>query len=209
MAPSRVNNLIDNAPKRGMIYADKFRITSRDKRDHAIRRALRTVGLKATDRDGIDRAFASVFVEAIDEEDHLVLFKFADALKPRLRWTQELSDADFYEFIVKVVDARRAYKASPRPPFDISQHSETARAIDELLAAVGTSWDTINTDLTLFELVGGNDDDDAEDDGSTKMDLSSLQTSLDEAVRENRAKEEEESMMEVDVERDVDAMEID
>ncbi|KAI0156798.1 hypothetical protein GGR57DRAFT_501185 [Xylariaceae sp. FL1272] len=200
MAPLHGIELIDSLPKRGFIYDSKLRITDRLKRDRAIRRTLKAVPLDLKNREAVDKTLASVFVEGRHED----IIKIA-----RLSWAKDLSDFTFYDFILKMVDARKAYNANPRPPFDVSQHSETARAIDELIALAGSNWNTMNTDLALFQLAGGLDEGDEEDEDAERMDLESLDQSLDAAVTEDREKNKTGMEIETEMEMEVDPMEVD
>lgn len=52
------------------------------------------------------------------------------------------------------------WKAHPRDPF--TDHSETAKSIDQLLANMGRRWDV--EDFEMMEQMGGLSGDDNEDD---------------------------------------------
>ncbi|KAI1505735.1 hypothetical protein F5X99DRAFT_428841 [Biscogniauxia marginata] len=183
-------NLTNILPKAGLIYQSKWNVTQHSRHDEYIRKALQRVYLvndsgksmdKHESRSIIDNVLASNIMLATDQdmidllidlEGDLGFLNFCDALLDRIDWAKKLNERAFYDFIFQLIEARKEWKKSPRPPFNLEEHSATARAIDGFLEAAGRRWDSACAEFEIFcacDGLGEDESDSYEDGDNTTM----------------------------------------
>ncbi|KAI0839196.1 hypothetical protein F5Y06DRAFT_295814 [Hypoxylon sp. FL0890] len=163
-------------PTKGMILPVSGPVLGGKRRDTAIMKAFEVAkfaevgkGPTNTAKSAVDQALAEVFTLATDPQiiNHLTaegggLFDFLGKLRKAVPWLERTGESTFIKLCQCLVDARLAWKKSPRPPFDINEHSATARSIDVLLDAAGGHWSPAM--FEIYEIVGGFDEDEDEDE---------------------------------------------
>lgn len=70
-------------------------------------------------------------------------FHYMANIKKELPWAEGLTTSLFNTLFCNVLEARVAWNANPRPPFDQAEHSRTAKATQRLLDAEPEMWATI------------------------------------------------------------------
>ncbi|KAI1644464.1 uncharacterized protein F4817DRAFT_318777 [Daldinia loculata] len=155
----------------------------------------------------VDQALADMFTIGVKPEiiNHLTskdggLLDFLSALKEAIPWARSLGESIFFQFFERLVKARKEWQENPRPPFDPSQHSRTARSIDNLLRETGDLWS--KAEFEIYELVGGweedNENDENDDGPSTSnnglsndvhTNMGDLTTALEDGIEEENIRE--------------------
>ncbi|KAM0807045.1 hypothetical protein AB5N19_07384 [Seiridium cardinale] len=178
--------LIDYLPKAGMLYKSTTLLLSRNARDAHLLRALKAANLvgdgKISDDEfkqgkrNVEDAISAIFTTAASP--NLVgllrsgeLLDFESKLRESTPWAvaAAVGDSVFTEFLHALVDARHQWRMNPRAPFDVSQHPPAVLQIDAFLSVVGDDWARAEANRQLYELVGGFDQEDEEDDGDEDM----------------------------------------
>ncbi|KAI1414976.1 hypothetical protein F5Y13DRAFT_187665 [Hypoxylon sp. FL1857] len=212
-----MTSLKDFLPRAGLVYEDGYDILGREKRDHKILTAFCKAGFVkiakgASDKESkanVDQALADTFTVAL--QPHILdlaqfesrdIYAYLTSLHTNTPWAYRVGENTFFCFFWAVVEARKRWHASPRPPFDINEHSKAARQIDALLEAMGSFYSS--ADYEVFKLVGGLEDDDDEEDKNEDeggkdgdIDMTDVAAALNEDIAED------------DLRRGVEAMNID
>ncbi|OTA68475.1 hypothetical protein K449DRAFT_450743 [Hypoxylon sp. EC38] len=171
----RNNRLKEFLPRTGMVFPSANLVLGARRKDTGVMKAFEVAnfaevrgGPTKTAKAAVDQALAETFTLALDPQifKHLTtegegLFDFLGALNKAVPWAGRVGESTFIKLCQCLVDARLAWKASPRPPFDINQHCATARSIDVLLEAAGGRWSPAM--FEIYEIVGGFDEDEDED----------------------------------------------
>ncbi|OTA87349.1 hypothetical protein M434DRAFT_15496 [Hypoxylon sp. CO27-5] len=172
----RNNRLKEFLPRTGMVFPSANLVLGVRRKDTRVMKAFEVAnfaevrgGPTKTAKAAVDQALAETFTLALDPQifKHLTtkgkgLFDFLGALKKAVPWAGRVGESTFIKLCQCLVDARLAWKASPRPPFDINQHCATARSIDVLLEAAGGRWSSAM--FEIYEIVGGFNEDEDEDE---------------------------------------------
>lgn len=74
--------------------------------------------------------------------DDGLFFSYIARIKKELHWATALMPSIFNTLFCNVLQARVAWNANPRPPFDRAAHSSTAKAAQRLLEVEPEMWDT-------------------------------------------------------------------
>ncbi|KAI1077140.1 hypothetical protein F5B20DRAFT_553329, partial [Whalleya microplaca] len=165
--------LTNYLPAAGMVYSDNRRITQRDLHDTYVLESLRKAALVPKDdvsglvakeaKLAVDQALAgsialltmkqdvvTLLKDSADNYEDWGLFKSFDEIKGRTPWFKDLSSTIFLNFFYQLIEARAAWHRNPRPPFDVNQHSLTAKAIDAFFQAAGDDWATAVSCMLLL-----------------------------------------------------------
>ncbi|KAI0137625.1 hypothetical protein F4776DRAFT_671026 [Hypoxylon sp. NC0597] len=178
----RNNFLKEFLPRTGMIFPPASIVLGARRRDVGVMKAFEVAnfaevrkGPTTMARAAIDQALAETFTLAVDPRifKHLRaegggLFDFLGALRKAVPWAGRVGEATFIKLCQCLVDARLAWKASPRFPFEINQHCATARSIDVLLEAAGGDWN--NAMFDIYDFVGGFNEDEDDNAGGDEED---------------------------------------
>ncbi|KAK6948984.1 hypothetical protein Daesc_009056 [Daldinia eschscholtzii] len=183
------NDLIVFLPHAGMIYPPAGRFLNRQPRDVSVMVSFEKAGFaepgkgpRRRAKKMIDEALAEMFTLGLQPEiiSHLSaggggLLDFLSVLKHNVTWAKSIGESTFIQLCERLVKARRAWQENPRPPFDPSQQSKTARSIDALLGATEGYWN--NVEFEIYELVGGWEEGD--DENENDKNKSEFSTPLD------------------------------
>ncbi|KAI8962550.1 hypothetical protein F5Y11DRAFT_365750 [Daldinia sp. FL1419] len=188
------NRLRDFLPRAGLIYPTTKYILSHKGRDARIMIAFEKAGFvkvyegpNAATRKTIDETLADMVFTGIS--DHAIsalisknggALQHLTAVKDDTPWAFKIGESVFFELFKCLVEAREAWQKNIRPPFETSQQSKTALAIDVFLSKVGSKWDGV--DFQLYGLAGGwEEDDDAGGDteAETYADLTNRMDTMD------------------------------
>ncbi|KAI0839200.1 hypothetical protein F5Y06DRAFT_295818 [Hypoxylon sp. FL0890] len=170
--PPRHNRLTRFLPRAGMIYKDGEIKLGRARQDFNVMIALEHAGFaevfvdaKSRTKKLVDKAFAEIFSAALrpDILKHLTsegegVADFLDALKEAIPWISGFMNGTIYRLCCCLVEARKAWHANPRQPYDPAMHCATAKAIDQLIQASRDRWSTEFE--AYFVLAGSFPDDD-------------------------------------------------
>ncbi|KAI1771961.1 hypothetical protein F4818DRAFT_444591 [Hypoxylon cercidicola] len=161
-------------PKAGMIWPVELDVLKQRWRDKKVLIALKKMVTVATDtrqmtkasKQAIDGALASIFSTAVQHPVLHVLTEqrnaldFLTALLLSNPLAAKLGEATFFRLFGALVEARLAWKANPRVPFDVNQHCLLAKSIDNFLQ-LAPSW--TNAELDIYEAVGGYDEEESDE----------------------------------------------
>ncbi|KAL7620755.1 hypothetical protein AAE478_009753 [Parahypoxylon ruwenzoriense] len=171
-----VISLKDFLPNAGMVYPAERNLLGRETRDAKVLGALKNfiAALGGNDstralKRAIDLVIADVFIigtnpsvlSILTAEDGDVL-DLLRTMRGVVQWGRDLPESPFYGLCKTLVDARLAWKANPRPPFNVDHHCAAAKSIDGFLEAVRGHWSEPMFDL--YGLLGGWEEGDSEED---------------------------------------------
>ncbi|KAF3069822.1 putative glutamate carboxypeptidase 2 protein [Daldinia childiae] len=148
-----------------------------------------------------------MFAIAVEPEiiNHLTaedggLLDLLSALKEATPWARSLGESVFFQFCECLVKARKEWQGNPRLPFDPSQHSQTARSIDNFLREIGDRWNDV--EFEIYELVGGWEEDDENNENDSgpstsnngltsgvDINMGDLTTALEDDIEEDNIRE--------------------
>ncbi|KAI0471567.1 hemolysin-III related-domain-containing protein [Xylariaceae sp. FL0804] len=149
------HDLRANLPRAGLIFAGGVRITDRGRYDEKIRNAMIPIYLnddrrKVRQRYDIMLERAFQFAARPEFIDLLVARspfeecgneKYLETLRSRIPWASRVPLTAFKQFFSRMIEARRAWRLNPRYPYEESQQSRVARAIDHFIETAGNKWD--------------------------------------------------------------------
>ncbi|KAH6630625.1 hypothetical protein B0J18DRAFT_475431 [Chaetomium sp. MPI-SDFR-AT-0129] len=165
-APYRLRT---HMPRAGMIYYPDGPIMNNTRKEYAVAKRLKRVmpDPKSLDRRTVDATFAQIFKEATavlqkantgngtatgastnDPIAFIIQLKASPALKI---WTSDLFPNHFIPLFLLLRGARQKWHKSPRAPFNVEEHTKTARAIDEFEAVSKFVWNTSSTNKDEVE----------------------------------------------------------
>ncbi|KAK4140410.1 uncharacterized protein C8A04DRAFT_14978 [Dichotomopilus funicola] len=166
--PPAQYRLRTHMPRAGMIYYSDSPIMNNTRKEYAVAKRLKRVmpDPKSLDRRTVDATFAQIFKEAKavlqkantgndtvtgastnDPIAFIIQLKASPALKT---WTSDLFPNHFIPLFLLLRGARQKWHKSPRAPFNVEEHTKTARAIDEFEAVSKFVW---NTSFVAFWLI--------------------------------------------------------
>ncbi|KAI1138152.1 hypothetical protein F5Y05DRAFT_413466 [Hypoxylon sp. FL0543] len=170
-----INQLKEFLPNAGMVLPSSTIVLGMQRRDTGIMKAFEVAnfaeagtGPTKAAKAAVDQALAQTFILATSPQMMKELcgegggvLHFLGVLRTAVPWAERVGESTFIKFCQCLVDARLAWKKNPRPPFNIIEHSATARAIDDLLEAAGPKW--CHADFEIYALVGGFEEDEEND----------------------------------------------
>ncbi|KAI2620413.1 hypothetical protein GGR54DRAFT_639450 [Hypoxylon sp. NC1633] len=181
MSQYKHNRLVDFVPRAGMAYPPLDYLLGRQRRDASIMAALEQTGFaeprhhpNRETRTTVDQVLADTLMAATEphafaylcgEGDDII--DFLSALRDATPWAMQVGESVFIQFCYCLVEARKAWKRDPRPPYEIGEHSNTAKVIDILLESVGSRWR--DADFEIYGELAGAWYDDEDAGGGDKM----------------------------------------
>ena len=154
-------------PRAGFIWPPGRQLLSNNIRNRRLARALIRAGISLK-RDEVEAALAAIFDIAKDQHEQGALRAaetvpyFLAGIRRLVPFANGLDEGVFIDLFTSLRDGRREWHANPRPPFDVTTHGPLAKAIDAFNSAAAQDWN--ETEVELFELVGGYSDAESEGD---------------------------------------------
>lgn len=210
-------------PKAGMVYPPgKSKGLDHDWRDKRVIIAIRYEVPLVTDthqmakatKKAVDELLAAMFTAALEPTILVILTEkgnlidYLSEVRKSIPWAMKMGEPTFIKFFEFLVDARLAWKASPRPPFDTAEHCLLAKAIDEFQVRAGP-WN--NAEIQLLDVVGGfaSDEDVVEDDDQDVDEVTKEFEAMDIDEEDESEQEEQEEHEALNAGAEADQMEVD
>lgn len=185
--PKFTVDLVDILPRAGMIVDHTKTFLSSLRRDNLLLKQLRIAGvvgnafLKRNQyRQPMNEALTGMMTaaaerkylraqsedkEKTDDEKVVPFLTFVEEVQARTTWASSMSTSLFLDLFVAVLGARVAWVQNPRQPFAPEQHSTTATAAQRLLDSAPAIWTAAQSELEVYKLAGGFDEDEDEKEG--------------------------------------------